>query len=69
MVELSLDSGEKRIMYPGDVSINRCGMHVWTNPSPSHPARVIYVLLDVKNATAAGQELKEEMGQLANEYV
>ena len=61
VMELSLDSGEKRLMYPGDVSVNRCGMYRWRNVSQSHPARMVYVLLGVKNAVAAGEELKEDL--------
>lgn len=68
-MELSLDSGEKRLMYPGDVSVNRAGMHRWRNVSESQPARMVYFLVGVTNATAAGKPLEEDLGYLAKEYV
>lgn len=68
VLELSLDSGEKRLIYPGDVSVNRSGMHRWRNVSESQPARVVFVILGAKNATAAGKELQEDLGYLAKEY-
>ena len=68
VMELSLDGGDKRIMYPGDVSVNRSGMHRWRNASPTQPARMVYVLLDVTNARAAGKELVEDLGYLKREY-
>ncbi|KAI9046243.1 cupin domain-containing protein [Aspergillus affinis] len=69
VMELSLDSGEKRLMYPGDVSVNRAGMHRWRNVSESQPARMVYFLVGVTNATAAGKPLEEDLGYLAKEYV
>lgn len=68
VVELSLDSGEKRFMYPGDVSVNRAGMHRWKNASSTEPARVVYVMLGAQNVTVGGKELKEDLGNLAKEY-
>jgi len=67
-MELFLDSGEKRIMYPGDLSVNRVGMHRWSNMSQSEPARMVCVLLDMTNISAAGQDRREDLGYLAKEY-
>lgn len=67
-VELSLDSGEKRILRPGDVSINRGAMHRWRNTSGEKPARMLYVLLDVKPIIVNGKALEFDMGYLMKEY-
>lgn len=55
-------------MNPGDVAINRGGMHKWRNVSDTHAARMIYVILSVKRVVAAGKELEEDLGYLAKEY-
>lgn len=55
-------------MYPGDISVNRSGMHRWKNVSSTEPARVVYVMLGAQNVTAAGKKLKEDLGNLAKEY-
>jgi len=44
-VELSLDSGEKRVMKRGDVAIQRATNHAWKNVTPNGGcARMLYVL-------------------------
>ncbi|KAH6656005.1 hypothetical protein BKA67DRAFT_515779 [Truncatella angustata] len=67
-MELSLDSGEKRIMHPGDVSVNRGAMHRWRNVSKDKPARMLYVLLDVKPIIVNGKALEFDLGYLEHEY-
>ena len=66
--ELSLDSGEARIMRPGDVSINRGAMHKWRNVSPDKPGRMLYFLLDVEPVIVQGKALQFDMGYLGKEY-
>lgn len=66
--ELSLDSGEKRVLRPGDVSVNRGGMHMWRNLSPDKAGRMLFVLLDVKPVIVNGQALQFDMGYLGKEY-
>ncbi|KAL9048838.1 MAG: hypothetical protein Q9162_007526 [Coniocarpon cinnabarinum] len=68
VVELSLDSGEKRVMRPGDVSINRAGNHKWRNTSTTEPARMLYFMFDVEPVMVNGKQLEFEMGYLADEY-
>ncbi|PYH94065.1 hypothetical protein BO71DRAFT_450332 [Aspergillus ellipticus CBS 707.79] len=68
VLQLSLDSGEKRLMYPRGVSVNRAGMPCWRNVAESHPARVVFVILEATNATAAGKQLETDLGYLAKEY-
>lgn len=43
-IELILDSGETRIMKPGDIAIQRGTMHAWRNTSETQWARMLYVL-------------------------
>lgn len=67
-MEFSLSGGEKRIMRPGDVSVNRAAMHAWRNVSPDKPARMLYFMLDVKPVIVNGKPLGFDMGPLADEY-
>ena len=67
-LEISTDSEERRIMRPGDVSVNRAGMHKWRNCSKTSPARMVYVLLDVKPTVVNGKVLEEDLGYLGKEY-
>ncbi|KAF5642014.1 cupin domain protein [Fusarium sp. NRRL 52700] len=43
-IELILDSGEKRVMRRGDISIQRGTNHAWKNRSSESWARMLYVL-------------------------
>lgn len=67
-IELSLGPKEKRIMVPGDVSINRGAMHRWRNVSDTKPARMLFIMLDVKPIIVNGKALQFEMGTLMDEY-
>ncbi|KAI5861111.1 cupin domain-containing protein [Durotheca rogersii] len=67
-VELSVDSGEKRVLRPGDVSINRGAMHRWRNTSSDKPARMIFTMLDVEPIIVNGKALEFDMGYLMKEY-
>jgi quercetin dioxygenase-like cupin family protein len=67
-MEFSLGSGEKRIMRPGDVSINRAAMHKWRNLSNEKSARMLYILLDVEPVIVNGKALDFDMGYLMKEY-
>ncbi|KAL4942704.1 hypothetical protein BDV06DRAFT_211608 [Aspergillus oleicola] len=66
--ELSLDSGEKRIMLPGDTSVNRGCMHKWKNLDEEKPGRMLFVLLDVKPVNVNGESLTEYLGILEKDY-
>jgi quercetin dioxygenase-like cupin family protein len=69
--ELLLDSGEKRVMRQGDVSINRGGAHTWRNMTGNGtlPGRMLYVLIDSKPiVTLKGEELGEYLAELAPYY-
>ncbi|RFU78521.1 cupin domain-containing [Trichoderma arundinaceum] len=67
--ELSLDSGEKKIMLPGDTSVNRGCMHKWKNLDEEKAGRMLFILLDVTPYKAPNGELLEEyLGDLAGDY-
>ncbi|KAJ5368566.1 uncharacterized protein N7496_008326 [Penicillium cataractarum] len=59
-IELELDSGEKKLLCPGDTVVQRGTMHRWTNPSNTKPARMLAVLVSSENARIGGHELKQE---------
>lgn len=69
--KLILDSGEEKIMRQGDVSVNRAAAHQWHNITGNGtlPGRMMWVLLDCKPLVINGQELKEELNELAPYYV
>ncbi|KAI1456526.1 hypothetical protein F4805DRAFT_468045 [Annulohypoxylon moriforme] len=69
-VELALsdDNSMKRVLRPGDVCINRGAMHRWRNTSSEKPARMLFIMLDVKPIIVNGKALEFDMGNLMNEY-
>lgn len=67
--EITLDSGGSRIMHPGDVSVNRGAMHKWRNVDAGRSSRALFVLLDCKPLFVEGKQIKEDLGDLAIEYV
>lgn len=68
--ELTLDSGETRIMRQGDFCVNRGAMHAWRNLTGNGtlPGRMLWVLLDCKPLIINGQEAEEDLGELAPYY-
>ncbi|KKY16307.1 putative cupin domain protein [Diplodia seriata] len=58
-IELILDSGEKRIMKRGDISIQRGTNHAWRNLSDTQWARMLYILLPVLPIKVGDQMLGE----------
>ncbi|KAL2862207.1 cupin domain-containing protein [Aspergillus lucknowensis] len=66
--ELSLDSGEKRVMLPGDTSVNRGCMHKWKNLDEEKPGRMLFVLLDVEPVKVNGENITEYLGILEKDY-
>ncbi|RYP20628.1 hypothetical protein DL765_002699 [Monosporascus sp. GIB2] len=66
--EITLDSGESRIMRPGDISVQRATFHKWRNCSKDKPGRMLFILLDVQPFSVNGVEIKEDLGDLASEY-
>lgn len=66
--ELTLDSGESRMMHPGDISVNRGAMHKWRNADTNRSGRMLFVLLDCKPLFVEGKEIVQDLGDLASEY-
>ncbi|KAI1377700.1 hypothetical protein F4677DRAFT_45320 [Hypoxylon crocopeplum] len=68
--KLILDSGEERIMHPGDVSVQRASAHKWHNISGNGtlPGRMMWILLDCKNVVVNGEKLEEYLGELEPYY-
>lgn len=67
-IELILDSGEKRLMRKGDVSIQRGTNHAWKNVAPNGQwSRMLYVLqvsevVEVKKEDGSVAKLGEDYG-------
>lgn len=66
--ELILDSGETRVLHPGDVVINRGVTHMWRNPNPDKWGRILFVLIDTKPLYINGKHMCEELGGMTAEY-
>ena len=66
--ELTLDSGESRMMYPGDMSVNRATNHKWRNAHPTKSGRMLFVLFDVKPLKVNGKVIEQDLGDLTSEY-
>lgn len=60
-IELILDSGETRSLRRGDVAVQRGTMHAWRNPSTTHWARMMFVLLDSQALEVGNMSLKESL--------
>lgn len=56
-VELELDDGCVTTARAGDVVIQRGTIHLWRNPSPTEPCRIIFVLIEAAPATVDGMAL------------
>ncbi|KAL1638046.1 hypothetical protein SLS58_009067 [Diplodia intermedia] len=68
--ELTLDSGESKIMRQGDVSVQRATAHKWKNVTGAGtaPGRMLWILLDVKDLFVGGEKVEGYLGDLAKEY-
>ncbi|RDW87386.1 hypothetical protein BP5796_03080 [Coleophoma crateriformis] len=56
-LELSLDSGEKRVCRKGDIVVQRSAMHAWRNVSATEGARMATVVLGAEEAVEGGVEV------------
>ncbi|KAI3322748.1 hypothetical protein HD806DRAFT_535932 [Xylariaceae sp. AK1471] len=65
---LTLDSGESKVMLPGDMSVNRGCMHKWKNLDEEKAGRMVFVLLDVTPLKVNGEIVEEYLGDLAGDY-
>jgi quercetin dioxygenase-like cupin family protein len=60
-IELILDSGETRMMGPGDIAIQRGTMHAWRNASETQWGRMLYVLQPCKPLKIGEQVMGEDL--------
>lgn len=69
--ELELDSGQKKIMRRGDVSVQRATAHKWRNITGNGtlPGRMLYVLLGCNDVYVNGTKMEGYLGALEKEYV
>jgi hypothetical protein len=65
-VDMVLDSSDERFpLKRGDVAVQRATQHQWVNRSKTQWARMMFVLQDCKPLTVAGQEMKEDLGEIS----
>lgn len=64
-VELSLDSGETRILKAGDVVVQRATMHAWRNPSKTEWTRVFFVGIGCDEVVVGGRLMGPDMSAMA----
>ncbi|KAL3497245.1 hypothetical protein BJX62DRAFT_192637 [Aspergillus germanicus] len=64
-IEMTLDSGEKRLLKRGDMAVQRATMHAWHNPSETEWTRMVFVLQECKPLVVGGEELGEDLSQAA----
>lgn len=68
-MELQLDGGEKRILKPGDVVVQRGTMHAWRNANDKEWARMMFVMIGLGEGGAVnvgGRMLMEEFLEVAD---
>jgi quercetin dioxygenase-like cupin family protein len=60
-MQLTLESGEKRLLRAGDTFVQRATMHQWRNPSETEWCRMICVMMPIEEGTSvAGKVLETE---------
>lgn len=69
--KMLLDSGEERIMHRGDIAVQRSTSHKWINITGNGllPARILFILQDVKDVEVGGKKLDGFLGALGKDYV
>ncbi|PKX97987.1 cupin domain-containing protein [Aspergillus novofumigatus IBT 16806] len=53
-IEMILDSGEKRMLKPGDIAVQRGTKHAWRNPSEVEWSRMVFILQDIQPIVIGG---------------
>ncbi|KAI4142494.1 MAG: hypothetical protein L6R39_004914 [Caloplaca ligustica] len=66
-MECLLDSGEKRLMRPGDIAVQRGTMHAWRNASNTEWARMLFVLLSCDKVKIGDKELSADVLEVPEE--
>lgn len=69
--KMLLESGEERIMHRGDIAVQRSTSHKWINITGNGllPARILFILQDVKDVEVGGKKLDGFLGALGKDYV
>jgi quercetin dioxygenase-like cupin family protein len=61
-LELELEGAVTTRLKPGEIVVQRGTMHLWRNPSPTTPCRVVFVLTEAKPYVHGGAALPEVHG-------
>jgi quercetin dioxygenase-like cupin family protein len=59
-VELTLESGEKRVIKAGDTIIQRATMHQWRNLHETEWCRMVFIMMPTEELVVGGKKLEEE---------
>ncbi|KAL9017474.1 MAG: hypothetical protein Q9185_005187 [Variospora sp. 1 TL-2023] len=68
--KLLLDSGEERIMQPGDTTVQRATAHQWINLTGNGllPGRILFVLIDVNDVVVGEKKMERFLGTITKDY-
>ncbi len=58
-LELELDCGNKVLLGPGDIVVQRGTVHLWRNPSETEICRIVFVLTEATAVEINGEPLPE----------
>lgn len=61
-IELTLDSGEMRILNVGDVVVQRAKMHAWQNTNETEWARVFFMVMGCENVAVWAEGVEPGSG-------
>lgn len=58
-IELELDDGEKKLLGPGDIVVQRGTIHLWRNLSETETCRIIWILIEAAPYMQDGVPMEE----------
>ncbi|KAK0646786.1 hypothetical protein B0T16DRAFT_414248 [Cercophora newfieldiana] len=61
-VEAIMEDGEKRVLGPGDVLVQRNTLHGWRNASETEWARVAFVIQGCEPVEVGGKKMELDLG-------
>jgi len=59
-IELTLESGEKRLLRTGDTIVQRATMHQWRNPSQTEWCRMVCVMVPIEEGSSVNGNVLEQ---------
>ena len=59
-IELTLESGETRVMKPGDLTVQRSTLHAWRNTSATKWSRMVAIMSECQPVRVGDRTLGEE---------